>query len=215
MQHLSLRSISTQSHTGCLGPTVQQDRRRAFSLVELLVVIAIIAVLIGVLLPSLASARNAARTALCLSNIRQLELTQLRCAWRGLQRSQHRLRHRYPPGSGVGPNLDITCDARRRSAAGARAIDGVREDEEEDGQDDTTHAHEAGVRDVASAFRLQAEDGGEAGDDNRDDEPEEPVHWSLQQQRACPPAHSLRGIHPRVFCLEHSGSRETTILTAC
>ncbi len=45
---------------------------RAFTLVELLVVIAIVALLIAVLLPALAGARTTARTALCLSNQRQL-----------------------------------------------------------------------------------------------------------------------------------------------
>jgi len=54
------------------GFTLISSKRRAFTLIELLVVIAIIAILAAILFPVFAQARERARMASCLSNMRQI-----------------------------------------------------------------------------------------------------------------------------------------------
>jgi len=67
-------------------PTQKQVTLKSmkFTLIELLVVIAIIAILAAMLLPALSAARERARQATCLSNLKQFGL-----AWQMYQQSNH------------------------------------------------------------------------------------------------------------------------------
>jgi prepilin-type N-terminal cleavage/methylation domain-containing protein/prepilin-type processing-associated H-X9-DG protein len=88
-QGTAARSDGTQPRPSKPAQSTGQITTLAFTLIELLVVIAIIAILAGMLLPSLAKAKESARRIACANSIRQVAVA--------LQLYSDDNKHRYPP----------------------------------------------------------------------------------------------------------------------
>ena len=69
------------------------------------------------------------------------------------------------------------------STARVRPNSEVGEKDDEYYESEPCHSHHAGASEVLRSLRLDAGDGSDSGDDDREAEPHEPSHESILQER--------------------------------
>lgn len=123
---------------------------RAFTLVELLVVIAIIGTLIGLLLPAVQSAREAARRLSCMNNLKQLTLALI-----SHESGKKQFPDAYTYETGFAPNYNASSEFLKLRGTWAIAILPFAEEESLYDRIDRTKPMADGSNAAARAARLK------------------------------------------------------------
>lgn len=113
-----LRAAQLRTVSGNALLSAPRDRRAAFTLIDLMVSIVIIAILIGLLLPSIAKINETTRRVICRSNMRQVSIGVSMYAQ---DNSQFLPRTQYVSTTGSGGRAALTVSMRLDESGGTKA----------------------------------------------------------------------------------------------